>query len=61
MEQQNGFLRINPVSPTFPRYQPVLGTVGFLTIKDGKVEARIEQLEGEITGGGTMGIPGKTN
>ncbi len=61
MENQNGGLRINPGSPTFPRYQPVLGTVGFLTITDGKVEARIEQLEGEITGGGTMGIPGKTN
>ncbi|MEE8354183.1 MAG: metallophosphoesterase family protein [Dehalococcoidales bacterium] len=61
MEQQDGGLRINPGSPTFPRYQPVLGTVGFLTISDGKVEARIEQLEGEITSGGTMGIPGKTN
>lgn len=61
MENQNGSLRINPGSPTFPRYQSVIGTVGFLTIKDGKVEARIEQLEGEITSAGTMGIPGKTN
>ncbi len=59
METQNGTLRINPGSPTFPRYQYVMGTVGFLSIKDGKVEARIEQLEGEIKGGGTSGLPGR--
>lgn len=61
MEKQNGRLRINPGSPTFPRYQPVLGTVGLLAISNGNVEARIEQLEGEIRGGGTQGIPGVTN
>lgn len=59
MERENGTLRINPGSACFPSYKPVLGTVGFITIKDCKYEARIEQLEGRMTGGGTMGIPGK--
>ena len=44
MDRENGTLRINPGSPTFPRYQRTLGTVGFLSINDGQVEARIEQL-----------------
>jgi len=61
MEKQNGSLRINPGSACFPKYKPVLGTVGFLTIKDGKFEARIEQLKGKITAGGTSGIPGFTD
>jgi len=30
------------------------GTIGFLSIKDGKVEARIEQLEGKNTAGVLM-------
>ncbi len=59
METQNGNLRINPGSACFPKYKPVLGTVGFLTIENGKFEARIQQLEGKMTAGGTMGLPGK--
>ncbi len=59
METQNGSLRINPGSACFPKYKPVLGTVGFLTIENGKFEARIEQLKGEMTAGGTRGLPGK--
>jgi len=47
IDRSNGTLRINPGSPTFPRYRSVLGTVGFLSIKDGKVEAWIEQLKRE--------------
>jgi putative phosphoesterase len=61
LEQQDGHIRINPGSATFPRYQPILGSVGFLTVKDGQVDARIEQLEGEIGTAGTSGIPGFTN
>jgi len=61
MEQVDGTLRINPGSPTFPRYNHEIGSVGFLDIKDGKVEARIVQLEGVLKDSGTSGIPGKTN
>lgn len=61
IERDDGRLRINPGSPTFPQYRSILGTVGFLTINAGKVEPRIVQLEGEITGAGTSGIPGITN
>ena len=46
VDRWNGTLCINPGSPTFPLYQRVLGTVGFLSINDGKVEAWIEQLQG---------------
>lgn len=46
MGRWNGALCINPGSPTFPFYQRVLGTVGFLSINDGKVETWIEQLQG---------------
>lgn len=61
MEQVDGTLRINPGSPTFPHYNHVIGSVGFLEIKDGKVEARIVQLEGILKDSGTSGIPGITN
>ena len=50
LEDQNGTILINPGSPTFPGYDYVLGTVGFISIKSGKAEARIMQLEGEIGG-----------
>jgi len=61
IENQDGALRMNPGSPTFPQYRHELGTVGFLSINSGKVEAHIVQLEGEIRGGGTSGIPGFTS
>ena len=61
MEQVNGTLRINPGSPTFPQYNHIIGSVGFLDIKDGQVEARIVQLEGVLNDSGTSGIPGITN
>jgi len=61
IEQNDGQLRINPGSPTFPKYQPIPGSVGFLEIKSGKVEPRILQLQGSISTGGTSGIPGITS
>jgi len=61
MERVDGTLRINPGSPTFPQYNHVMGSVGFLEIKDGKVEAHILQLEGMLGDSGTSGIPGITN
>jgi len=45
IEQYKGVLLVNPGSPTMPSYIPKLGSVGFLTIKDGKVEARLVNLE----------------
>lgn len=45
IDRWNGTLCINPGSPTFPHYQRTLGTVGFLSINDGKVNAWIEQLK----------------
>ena len=59
MEKTDGYLRINPGSPTFPKYEHVAGTVAILTVKDGKVEAKIIQLEGEIGGQTTGGGRGK--
>ena len=50
LEERNGTIRITPGSPTFPGYKYVLGTVGFININAGKVEARIMQLEGKIGG-----------
>ena len=50
LEDRDGTIRICPGSPTFPGYEYVLGTVGFISIKAGKAEARIMQLEGEIGG-----------
>ena len=45
IENYKGVLLVNPGSPTMPSYIPKLGTVGFLTIEDGKAEARLLQLE----------------
>jgi putative phosphoesterase len=45
IEEYKGVLLVNPGSPTMPSYIPKLGSVGFLTINDGKVEARLENLE----------------
>jgi putative phosphoesterase len=50
LENRNGTIQINPGSPTFPGYDYVLGTVGFISIKSGKADARIMQLDGEIGG-----------
>lgn len=50
LEERNGTIRVNPGSPTFPGYDYVLGTVGLISIKSGKAEARIVQLEGTIGG-----------
>ena len=61
IERNDGKLRINPGSATFPQYKSVLGTVAFLTIEAGKVESRMVQLKGEITAAGSSGIPGFTN
>ncbi len=63
IEHHNGIVRINPGSPTFPGYRYTLGTVGFLTVVHGRVtDVRLQQLEGgEITAGGTSGIPGFTS
>ena len=45
IENYKGSLLVNPGSPTMPNYLPKLGTVGLLTIEDGKAEARLVQLE----------------
>lgn len=45
METYKDILLVSPGSPNFPMYVPKLGTVGLLTLKDGKAEARIVQLE----------------
>jgi len=50
LEERNGMVRINPGSPTFPGYDYILGTVGFISINSGKADTRIMQLEGEIGG-----------
>ena len=50
LEKHDGLIRICPGSPTFPNYQHTLGTVGFLSINSGKVEAEIIQLDGDIGG-----------
>jgi hypothetical protein len=44
IEQFKSTLLINPGSPTMPNYMPQLGTVGLLTLKDGKVDAKIIPL-----------------
>ena len=61
LERNDGRLRINPGSATFPQYRSVLGTVAFLKIEAGKVEPRIVQLQGDRGTAGTSGIPGRTN
>ena len=45
IEEYKGILLVNPGSPTMPNYIPKLGSVGFLTIKDGKAEACLMNLE----------------
>ncbi len=45
IEHYKGVLLVNPGSPTIPNYVPRLGTVAFLTVSSGEVEARIVQLE----------------
>jgi putative phosphoesterase len=45
IENYKGVLLVNPGSPTMPSYIPKLGTVGFLSVEDGKAEARLLQLE----------------
>ncbi len=42
--RRSPMLRVTPGSATFPRYENVLGTVGFLTLESGEVEARIIEL-----------------
>ncbi len=59
LERRDGALWLNPGSPTFPKYQHVLGTVALLTIKNGAVEAHVVQLEGDIGGSITSGLPGR--
>jgi len=39
-----GIIHINPGSPTFPKYQEKLGTVGLLEVKSGKVKTKIIEL-----------------
>ena len=45
LEKNDGILKVNPGSANFPGYQPVLGSVGLLTIESGKAEAEIIQLK----------------
>ena len=45
LENDEGIIRINPGSPTFPHYRRELGTVGLLTVNSGKVEAQIIHLQ----------------
>jgi hypothetical protein len=45
IEDFKGTTLINPGSPTLPQYLPKLGTVGLLTLKAGKVDAKIIPLE----------------
>ncbi len=61
VENNDGILRVNPGSPTFPRYQFTLGTVGLLTVKSGKAEVEIIQLKGESRGPITSGVPGRSS
>ncbi|MDP2919312.1 MAG: metallophosphoesterase family protein [Dehalococcoidia bacterium] len=59
LERRNGSLWLNPGSCNFPKYQHTLGTVGLLTVKGGQAAAHVIQLEGEVGGGITSGVPGK--
>jgi hypothetical protein len=45
IENFKSTLLINPGSPTLPQYLPKLGTVGLLTLRAGKVDARLIPLE----------------
>jgi hypothetical protein len=59
LEHRNGSMWLNPGSCNFPQYQHTLGTVALLTIKSGHAEAHVIQLEGEIGGSITSGLPGR--
>jgi putative phosphoesterase len=59
LERKNGSLFLNPGSCNFPKYIHTLGTVALLSIKNNKVDAEIIQLEGEVSGSITTGLPGK--
>ena len=59
LENSNGVIRVNPGSPTFPKYQNVAGSVALMNIESGKVDIEHVQLKGEITSRGTRGLPGK--
>jgi putative phosphoesterase len=59
LKRLNGALFLNPGSCNFPNYNHALGTIALLTIKHNKVDAEIIQLEGEVSGSITSGVPGK--
>ena len=44
IETYKDVLLVNPGSATVPNYVPKLGTIGMMTISDGKAEARIVRL-----------------
>ena len=44
LDKREDVLLVNPGSATFPYYQHQLGTVGLLTVNEGKAEAQIIQL-----------------
>ena len=56
LENHEGIIRINPGSPTFPRYAHLLGTVALLTINSSKAEAEIIQLQGDIDAAAASGL-----
>ena len=43
--QKEGYLLVNPGSPTFPNYRHELGTLALLTTNSGKIKANIIQLK----------------
>jgi len=59
LERHDGSLFLNPGSCNFPKYEHALGTVALLSIKNGRVDAHIIQLEGKTSGSITSGIPGR--
>jgi putative phosphoesterase len=44
VESYEGMLLVSPGSPTFLHYKQGLGTVGILSINDGKIDVNIRQL-----------------
>jgi len=60
LEKDNGIIRVNPGSPTFPKYQNIAGTVALMNIESGKVDIEHVKLKGAITSNGTRGLPGKS-
>lgn len=45
LEDEGGILRVNPGSAMFPHYKRELGTVGLLTVGEGKPTAKIIPLQ----------------